>query len=92
MTADETLRELSRLRRLGRADRVEHARQISLAFQQAAVDVKNGTRLEDLPDEIRELLLSCSDAVFTTFERMTQRAPRISRGHQFTHERKVSQA
>lgn len=90
MTPEETLKELTRLRRLTRAERIERARQLSENFQYAAEQVKNGAHLEELPDDAREFLLECSDAVFSKFELLVARAPRAVRGHQFTSPRKAS--
>jgi hypothetical protein len=89
-TVHRTLQTIERLRHLGRAERVAKAQKFTEDFQQLARDVKNGLAFEDLDDEMREFLLSCSDAVFSSWIKAMQFAPTIKRGgaHTFTQRRK----
>jgi isopropylmalate/homocitrate/citramalate synthase len=89
MSLHHTLQQIERLRNAGRAERVAKAQQFTEDLRELAHAVKNGLVWEDFSDEMQDFLLSCSEAVFQSWEKAVQFAPTVKRGgaHTFTQRR-----
>src|SRR6185437_1021414 len=67
-----TLDQIQQIRDAGREERFERALQLTTALQDAVREVRFGTPFSALPANVREHLVSCSEAYFNSFAELVQ--------------------